>query len=306
MNEKKTESAITLQLPSNYFFDVTFAKELYSNLAVDLRNTEDVDKKIRIWEKDCFINENGYPAYHLNEDGTIGHDMLVIYDGCVAGGWQSEMPDVNINIDEDDFSQIYKKTMSDPGVLATIENGSKYRFDIINEVCIKASIRAKAINIRDYTSLTLFEEDTVKLYYTLRAIQDFISKGRATILDTCSNELLHILSFPKEKLQSLYLSSNYDIVKQFEQFDEGFLEFIGEIRNFAKTTKSNKLEVLIDNLRCKDKRLLDKRRLLLKRIVNDWYDISSLNTEELNSLEEVINMIDKKLPEKYEQLSRVN
>lgn len=62
------------------------------------------------------------------------------------------MPDIPINIDEHDYVQVMQLTLSDPGVLATLEKGQRYRFGIIEEVNSRACTRAKAVNIRDYTS----------------------------------------------------------------------------------------------------------------------------------------------------------
>lgn len=101
--EKATESAIALLMPSGYNFEVTFAKLLYSDIAADLRDLDLLEKRIDIWEKDAYVNERGRPGCLINADGSIGSNMLVIYDGRVAGGWQCEMPDVSINIDEDSY-----------------------------------------------------------------------------------------------------------------------------------------------------------------------------------------------------------
>ena len=165
-NDKATEYAISLKLPSGYSFEITFAKLLLSDTIADLQNKKLLKKRIELWERDAFINEKNTPAYKINSNGLIGMNMLIIYNGRVAGSWQSEMPDVPINIDKDSYIDIMNKTFSDIGVLATIENGLKYRFNIIDEVCPKASLRAKAVNIRDYTSPILFEEDIIKAYYS--------------------------------------------------------------------------------------------------------------------------------------------
>jgi hypothetical protein len=175
---KITESVVTVELNSGYKFEITFAKLLLSDLSADLRDEELLKRRISVFEKDAYQNEHGRPAVKYNStNGKIGPNMLVIYNGRVAGGWQSEMPDVPINLNHN-FESIMEKTLTDPGVLATIEKGLAYRFEIIQEVCPKAVIRAKAVNIRDYTSLVLLEEDKVKLYYSIRVLQDFISQNR--------------------------------------------------------------------------------------------------------------------------------
>ncbi|WP_205684927.1 4Fe-4S cluster-binding domain-containing protein [Poseidonibacter lekithochrous] len=296
-NEKATESVIKLQLPSGYNFEITFAKLLLSDLTVDIRNKKLLDKRIDLWEKDALINEEGFPSCHVNKDGLIGTDMLIIYNGRVSGGWQSELSDVTINIDKDDYSQIMDKTLSDVAVLSTIEYGLKYRFDIINEICSKAIIRAKAVNIRDYTSLILFEEDIVKAYYSIRVVQDFINKGRIKEKDIESypSELKEIINMTKEELISLYKSSEYDIIQQFEEKEKGFKIFLEEIRIFSKTKNSivfiqNLLEKIGDDLF-----YFDKWRILLKRISCDWYDITSIKDIDSFILKDVELLIDTKI-----------
>lgn len=261
---------------------------------MDLKDKKLLKERITLWERDAFINEQDKPAYQINSDGSLGTDMLIIYDGRVSGGWQSEMPDVSINLDKDSYTNIMNKTFSDVGVLATIENGFKYRFNIIDEVCPKASLRAKAVNIRDYTSPILFEEDIIKAYYSIRVIQDFLTIGRINQndIERYPPKLKELIYMKKEELQFLYYSSKYDIIQQFEETEKDFSIFLEEIRIFLKTKNSkqflkNILEKFENNLYD-----LDKWRILLKRISNKWYDISSLNSKELAILKEVEELID--------------
>lgn len=309
--EKITESVIALRMPSGYTFEVTFAKLLLSDIAADLRDAELLEKRIQLFEKDALINEKGAAAYQINSDGSIGTDMLVIYDGRIAGGWQSEMPDVKINVDVDSYKIIVNKTLSDPGVLATIERGLDYRFEIIDEVCQKACIRAKAVNIRDYTSPVLLEEDTIKLYYTIRAIQDFISEDRIESgnIDNWPPELKTFVAESKERLQFLYRTSDYDIVKQFEEAEPGFPAFIQGIRTLAKNGNNSEFIRIFSEQHDVDFRRISKWNLLIKRIIHKWYDIKSLNEEELNILEDVERLVTSRLPKGYmfyEGLSRMN
>lgn len=296
-NEKATESAVKLQMPSGYDFEITFAKLLLSDIAVDLRDKELLKKRVDIWEKDAFVNEKGSPSYHLNNNGSIGTDILIIYNGRAIGSWQSEMPDVSINIDKDNYNEIMNKTLSDIAVLATIEYGFKYRFEIIDEVSPKASIRAKAVNIRDYTSPILFEEDIIKAYYSIRVIQDFFKKNRINQKDIeCYPlELKNLITMTKEELQYLYHISNYDIIRQFEETEIGFSIFLEEIRIFSITKNSklfihNVLKKIGNNLYS-----FDKWRILLKRISHNWYNITSLNLKELTVLEELEQLIDAEI-----------
>jgi len=295
-NEKSTESAISLRLPSGYIFDITFAKLLLSDTTVDLNNKNLLEKRIKLWERDTFINEKNLPSCKINKNGLIGTNMLVLYNGRVAGAWQSEMPDISINLDTDDYIKIMDKTLFDVGVLATIEKGSLYRFNIINEVSNKASIRAKAVNIRDFTSPILFEEDSIKTYYSIRVIQDFLDTKQVDKKDIENYpiELKKLINMNKEELQYLYHKSNYDIIKQFEETEKGFSVFLEEIRIFLITKDSKQF---VSNLKKLENNLyiFDKWRILLKRISLQWYVVTSLTTKELDILEEVEQLIDSKI-----------
>lgn len=294
---KVTESAITIRLKSGYTFEVTSAKLLLSDLSPDLCNEAELKRKVTVWEQDAFHNQQGNPAINYNADGTIGTDMLVVYDGRVAGGWQSEMPDVPINIDTDNFTSIMKKTLSDPGVLGTIENGLLYRFNIISEVCPKAVLRSKAVNIRDYTSPILLEEDKIKLYYTIRALQDFIARSRVNTeeIKGWSPELRYLTSLNKDELQTMYHDSKYDIVQQFIEQEEYFAGFIQSVKQY---TIKHDPQIFPDFFRSHkniSNRTIDKWRLLLKRIVNCWYDIYSFNRLELNAIEEIERILSEQV-----------
>lgn len=305
--EKVTESALTLRMPSGYSFEVTFAKRLLSDMAVDLRNKKLLIDRINIWEKDAFINEKDLAGTHLNSNGSIGADMLVIYDGRVSGGWQSEMPDVQINIDIDSYQDILTKSFNDPGVLATIEQGLSYRFRIINEVNPLASIRAKAVNIRDYTSPILLEEDTTKLYYTIRAIQDFIADGRlANLPEHWPRPLVDLLMTSREELKALYKLAQYDIIRQFEETEPGFTEFSMAFLNYVRHQNPKEFRTAAHKAANNDQRRLDKWRLLLKRIDNGWYTIFSWDNSQLAHVGAVESLLDQSLHSVriYEGLSR--
>ncbi|MFH2112031.1 MAG: 4Fe-4S cluster-binding domain-containing protein [Candidatus Bathyarchaeota archaeon] len=292
---KLTEYAFTVKLESGYEFEVTFAKLLLSDLAANLRDKETLKKRIEVFEEDAFRNEQGKPAVKYNADGRIGPNMLVVYNGRVAGGWQSEMPDVPINLDFDDFQSIMQKTLSDPGVLGTIENGLAYRFGIIQEVCPKAVIRSKAVNIRDYSSLVLLEEDKIKLYYSIRVLQDFIAQSRIeeNEIESWPSEVRHLVSMTKDELQALYRDAGYDIVQQFVESDHLFDEFIRCVKQYIRERDPETILNFFESNPVISERTVDKWRLLLERIVNGWYDLYTFSEEEIGAIEEVERILDK-------------
>ncbi|AHY57452.1 hypothetical protein DX03_01855 [Stenotrophomonas rhizophila] len=289
---KVTERSMQLLLPSGLELPVTFAKLLLSDMAADLRNEDLSTKRVKIWERDAYINEGDRTGLQLHDHG-YGHDMLVIYDGRVAGGWQCEMPDVEINIDEHNYAEVMKRTLSDPGVLATIEKGLRYRFEVIEEVSVKACERAKAVNIRDYTSPVLLEEDRVKLYYTIRAIQDFRKDGRMeACAESVDSEVVTIINATRTQLLTWYGESTHDILEQYRQQHCGFSEFEKGLIAFSHEKNALKfVEATLDASK-NSTRTVDQWRLLLLRVKHDWYDISSWKTETLSALDEATAIID--------------
>lgn len=271
-----------------------------------MNNKKLIYDRIHRCEKNVFFNERGMPYFHINKNGSKGTDILVIYDGRVAGGWQIEMPDVKINIDIDSYSKIMHKTLSDPCVLATMENGLSYRFNIIDEVCEKASIRAKAVNIRDYSSITLFEEDSLILYYTIAVLQDYINKER--IIDISNFEVYNLINMSRNMLKKLYKKSNYDIIRQFEDTEIGFKNFSELVKMFSKNKNRDLFLYNMHHIRTINNRTIDKWRILIKRVSNNWYDIKSWDDSVmscLNDIERLLRVDILKNRHPYEGLSRL-
>jgi hypothetical protein len=292
---KVTEKAMLLQLPSGFELPVSFAKLLLSDMAADLRDKELLAERIKIWETDAYVNEQDRTGLQVH-DGGYGNDMLVIYDGRAAGGWQCEMPDVSINIDYHDYEEIMRQTFSDPGVLATLEKGQRYRFRVIGEVNTKACTRAKAVNIRDYTSPTLLEEDSDKLYYTIRAIQDFREEGRLEYKEMAlPPEILDIINKSPEQLREWYLESQYDIVAQFREYNHGFRDFELALLDFAQNENDELFVSRVIKAGNHDNRQIDQWRLFMLRIHHEWYNIKSWNNNILQSLKEILILIEERI-----------
>lgn len=290
---KVTENTVRLHLPSGLEFPVTFAKLLLSDIAVDLRDKETLAKRIKIWETDAYVNEHDRTGLQIHDTG-YGNDMLVIYDGRVAGGWQCEMTDVPINVDDHDYAEVMRRTISDPGVLATLEKGQRYRFRVIDEVSPKACTRAKAVNIRDYTSITLLEEDRDKLYYTIRAIQDFHEEGRLKDKKTAlTPDICNIIDATPEQLRFWYRESRYDIIAQFREYNQGFTAFEAALHDFAQ---NGNVQLLTDRVLVAgnhDRRQIDQWYLLLLRIHHEWYVVRSWQNKFMATLKEIIMVIEE-------------
>ena len=120
------------------------------------------------------------------------------------------------NLYIDDINKILEGTFKDPAAISFIEKGADYRDKIVAEVNDVAVIRSKAVNIRDYTSALMFDEERTRLYYTIRAIQDYISEGRIKIsdFDICSDLVSLINSDKKSLICAYHSSTTHTIVDQ--------------------------------------------------------------------------------------------
>ncbi|MEE9130367.1 MAG: hypothetical protein V3T84_10130 [Phycisphaerales bacterium] len=277
---KVTESAGVLRLPSGYLMEVTFAKLLLSDLSADLTDAEALRKRIAVFDRDAFVNAKGNPALMFNPDGTVGPNILVSFDGSIAAGWQSEMPDASLNLDVHSFQDAMQASLADPGFLAVIENGFQYRFDIIKEVDPNAVLRAKAVNLRDYTSRVLLEEDRTRLYYTVRALRDFVTAGRIDRdqLQQWPMVLQKLVQVDETQLRALYVDSRHDIVQQHMQRPDGDkLRTLVELLNGSKGAE---MEVVVERFVRQHgdvaPETLERWYTLFRRIARGWYRIQSL------------------------------
>lgn len=192
-------------------FDVKigYAKIFYSNLRVDLKN--DVSKNIDVYQKDLYESEDGNSSVVTNTQGNPGLDFWVNYNGNVTT-WGNQYLDNLFNLYTDDAKTIIEESLSDPAALAFIEKGADYRDRIISEVNDIAVKRSKAVNIRDYTGALMFDEERTRLYFTIRALQDYVLEGRIN-MENVSSDLREILSIDKQDLIDAY-ERGYNIVDQ--------------------------------------------------------------------------------------------
>lgn len=194
---------------NDFDIKIGYAKIFYSNLLVDLKN--DVSKNIEVYQKDLYESEDGNSSIVTNTEGRPGLDFWVNYNGNVTT-WGNQYLDNLFNLYTDDAKTIIEKSLSDPAALAFIEKGADYRDRVIsesNEIAVK---RSKAVNIRDYTGSLMFDEERTRLYFTIRALQDYILDGRIN-KEPLSPEFREILSIPKEDLIDAYCMG-YNIVDQ--------------------------------------------------------------------------------------------
>lgn len=204
---------------------IGYAKIFYSNLKVDLNSPEMIQRNLKVFMNDLTESEQCNPSRVTNINGTHGLDFWVNYNGNVTT-WGNQSPDNIYNLYEDSYSDIVNKTFSDPISLFYLEKEDSYRDSIIQEVNPIAVIRAKATNVRDYTSSILLQEEKTRLYLSLRVLQEFIKEGRLSKKEIAQwpKEVRAFVEKDKKELASLYKESDYCIIDQYIKepiFNEG-------------------------------------------------------------------------------------
>lgn len=205
-----------LKLASGLIIKVGYAKCFYSNIKVNLKDPEVLKRNLSVFSWDMSESEENNPSVVTNLDGKKGLDFWVNFNGNVTT-WGNQVPDNIYNLYEDDYPVVVENTFSDPISLAYLENGDTYRDKIINEVNPLAVLRAKATNIRDYTGALICEEAVIRLYLTIRILQDYFVAGRIKQeeLDMWPEVIQKILLSSKEQLKEAYKQSTYSIVDQY-------------------------------------------------------------------------------------------
>ena len=206
----------TIKLESGFKFEVGVARKFESNLKVDLNLNPRLDEIIGYFEDDIEKNCYGNPSlvHNVSEEGL---DFLISYNGNITT-WANDQPyDLN-NLYIHNYNEVIERTLDNIISYSFIDKGFKYREKIINEVNSKAVIKAKAVNIRDYYSNLLFEENATVLYYAIRVMQDYLKEGilSCSDLNSISNELKNMINKSKLELIEAYNNSNYTIIEQYK------------------------------------------------------------------------------------------
>lgn len=222
-----------LTLDSGYQINVGISKILNSDLRPCLHNVHKLEKGIKVFQDDLQFAENYNSAVAFNQNGIDGLDWSINYNGDICT-WQNQVRDNYLNLYEDSYEDILEANLSDPLTYSLIDKGNLYRDQIVEEVNPRAVLRNKAIGLRDNAGTVIFEEEKTRLYYTIRALQDYISEKciTETMISAWPSEILNLVYLSKDQLIKLYHDSPFSIITQqmYKKFDEvewyDFLELV--------------------------------------------------------------------------------
>jgi hypothetical protein len=102
------------------------------------------------------------------------------------------------------------------------------------------------VSVRDYAGNCLFEDEKVRLYYTIRVLQDYLKEERVNEqeLKKLPQELRTLIYESPEKLITLYKKARYSVVDQEINRNPSFKEF----RDFLELLKLGHYDVSEDQV----------------------------------------------------------
>ncbi|MBR2289318.1 MAG: histidine phosphatase family protein [Clostridia bacterium] len=205
----------SLILDSGYNVVVGKSRIFNSNLRPDFSNIEEIKKSEEIYDKDMLLSQKNNSSIVYNSNGENGLDWIVEYNGNVCT-WQNRIQDNLLNIYEDNYKEALESTYSDVLTYSYIDKGSIYRSKIVNEVSPRSVSLMKSVNIRDYAGTQLFYDEKIRLYYTIRVIQDYIKENliNENVIDTLPIELKYAINKSNDELKKYYNNSTYSIAIQ--------------------------------------------------------------------------------------------
>lgn len=201
----------------SYSILVGIARLFYPNLFVDLEDdTGQLEKALSVFDVDMAISELDNPAITKNHDGSFGLDFWIDYNGNITT-WGNQLSDDLMNIYVDSCEKILESTQKNIYSYNLLDKGFSYRSNIIGHVNQKAVLRAKAINLRNYTNIYLLFEKRTKLYLGIRILKDYLHERKINDGDIriWSENLADFVNLKLKEIDNYYQRSSYDIISQY-------------------------------------------------------------------------------------------
>lgn len=213
--ELEPETEVTLD--SGLVFDVEYSQSFDADPNMDLHDRPRIQRNVQTFQDFVAKRRNGNIAVVSNgPHAKKGVDYLTFYDGTLEI-WGASAPDAETSIYTDDYDETMTKSLNDIITLANLEKGTTHLLDLVNEVNPKAAERAQAIGLRDFFMRLLMEEDTTRLYVSVRLMQEYIAEGKIneTQINAWPSELRDLARMDTAVLQKACVESPYTIVQQY-------------------------------------------------------------------------------------------
>jgi len=224
-----------VRLENGLEFCVEYSPIFESDAHVDLSDEEKVARNTRTFNNFITHRKAGRMAVKPQNEGSSGVDFLLLYDGSVEV-WGATAPDTETSIYEDDYKDTMRKNLADVLTLGTLEKPTFHIQELVAEVSPISVKRAVAMGLRDFYMRSMFEEDTVRLYVSVRLMQEYVKEGRISPEEMAAwpAQLRAMVALDKDKLASICRESPYNIVSQYLNDPEVSLEKLQALYRLVK------------------------------------------------------------------------
>ena len=216
--DDRKDNKMGVSLENNLSFGVEYTQTFYASPFVNLKDPEGAQaQNAQTFKKFVFDKRGGNMSLSFHgESDPKGVYYLTFYDGRTII-WGATAPDTETSIYKDDYASIMKKNLKDVATLGILERGQFHMQDLASEVNPKAAERAIGVGLRDFYVRLLLEEDTTRLYVSIRLIQEYIAEGRITEEDqkTWPKQLKIMALMSRDELKEACLSSKHNIIQQY-------------------------------------------------------------------------------------------
>lgn len=208
----------SIELNNGLKFIIEYSQVFDSDIKTDLHDEKRMNGNLKIFEDFIKYRRNGNMSIQFHDDKPKGVYFLTLYDGTNMI-WGATSPDNESSIYEDDYKSMMEKNYNDILSLAVLEKGSCYIQQIVSEVNPIAVYRSVGMGIRDFYSRLLLEEDSTRLYSSVRIIQEYIKEGRLsdTDIEKFPTKIKILISSDVNTLKEAFSKSTSTILSQYLQ-----------------------------------------------------------------------------------------
>lgn len=211
---KNNHACVTLE--GGLTIGIEYTQTFYASPFVNMKSEDERTRNVDTFTTWMNEKRGGNMSHSFHGDGAKGAYFLTLYDGTTIV-WGSTAPDSETTIYDDSYDGLMQRNFRDVVTLDILEKGQLHMQDLVAEVNPKASERAVAIGLRDFYVRILLEEDSTRLYASIRSLQEFISEGRITeeTIATWPQQFQVMVKMSVEELKEACQSSERTVVHQY-------------------------------------------------------------------------------------------
>ena len=207
---------IKIKLKNNLSFDIEHTQTFLASPYVNLKDQEEQARNQETFKKFIFSKRQGNMSVSHHGDKPNGVYYLTFYNGQTII-WGSTAPDTETSIYNDDYRTIMDKNLKDVATLGILEKGQYHMQEIVSEISPKTVERTIGVGLRDFYVRLLLEEDTTRLYASVRLMQEYMAEGRISEEEQAAwpAQLKVMVSLPQAELKEACLESPKTIIQQY-------------------------------------------------------------------------------------------